>query len=266
MEIKKFSMIGLLSVCMCVACSSQEKNSSKHSELSSNNASEISSSNSEDVTNSGTDISKDISKTNKTTSDNIPDTSTWAKKLLDEGSLTVDLDKNSSDDEIVLSYNDTEENYSIKEFYASINGKNKVSLTNDFSKLSDEQKDMTLEDIMAFDFNSDLTPEYVFIFDTHGCGGNGSHEAWILWSNDTPKFEKLSCLDYYKEGEEGKKGGLDTLYKIEHVDGDSSKMKTYQYTYNEGHSDYQGDLVSLIEYDTANSQFKVSDSWTEQGK
>lgn len=240
------SMLGavvILSICICTACSKQHETT------------QLSSNSSEDEVNSEI-------KTNS--EDYLPDTSSWAQLLSDNGVLSVNLDGVKLDDEIILSYEDYEGSQRIRDFYVSLNETNKIGLSENGDKLSDEQRDMTLENVLSFDYNMDLQPEFVFLFDTHGAGGNGTHEAWILWVDDNPRFEMLDCLKYYAEGEENHtKGGLDTLYKIERVEGDNSKMKTYQYSYLDGHSDYNGDLVSLVGYDNDNNRLVVLDSWKE---
>ena len=249
MRKKKLAAVLMLMICMCTACSKQQETTQQYSNPSRDDA------NSEIKTNSET----------KTNSENdLPDTSSWTKTLTDKGVLDIDLDRNNIDDEIILSYEDCEGSQRIKDFYVSLNETNKIGLSESGDKLSDEQSDMTLENVLSFDYNMDSQPEFVFLFDTHGVGGNGTHEAWILWIGDNPRFEKLDCLKYYAEGEDNsEKGGLDTLYKIERVEGDDSKMKTYQYSYLDGHSDYNGDLVSLIGYDKTDNKLKVLDSWKE---
>ncbi|MCR5753761.1 MAG: hypothetical protein K6G30_02960 [Acetatifactor sp.] len=208
---------------------------------------------------------KDADSEIKTSSeDYLPDTSSWTKSLTDNELLSVNLDGDKLADEIILSYEDYEGSQRIRDFYVSINESYKIGLSENGDKLSDEQRDMTLENVLAFDYNKDLQPEFVFLFDTHGAGGNGTHVAWILWVDDNPRFEMLDCLEYYAEGEgDCTEGGLDTLYKIERVEGDDSKMKTYQYSYLDGHSDYNGDLVSLIGYDNDHDELMVLDSWKE---
>ncbi|WP_026507034.1 hypothetical protein [Butyrivibrio sp. MC2013] len=194
----------------------------------------------------------------------LPDTSSWTKQLANEGETLQDLDFNEQEDKIVLSYKDVEGSQRIQDFYVLLNGNTTVSISDDDRLSQEELEDRSLEDILAFDFDRDSNPEYVFLFDTHGAGGNGTHDAWVLWVSDMPRFELFDLLDYYEEGEgTDSEGGLDTLYQIQRVEGDASKMQTYQYTYMDGHSDYTGDLVSLIGYDRDQKAFVVLDSWKE---
>ena len=233
----------VLAISMCVGCSKQEDDMQQYAEPNQ----------SDSVIEDGGDY--------------LPDTSLWTQLLTDEGVLDVDLDEESQKDKIVLSYEDYEGSQQIQDFYVLLNGNNKVSIFDNKTLSIDEQEDRTLEDIMAFDFNKDSRPEYLFLFDTHGTGGNGTHDAWILWLNDMPRFEILNCLEYYQEGESKySEGGLDTLYKIQHINGDNSKMQTYQYSYLDGHSDYTGDLVSLVGYDAEKDSFVVIDSWKENNE
>ena len=132
--------------------------------------------------------------------EDLPNTETWTSELSNQGELIIDLDGNTQDDKIILAYEEIEGERTLKDFYVLID-EEKVSLFDDTIEVKDEQRHMTLEDILAFDFNEDSKPEYVFLFDTHGAGGNGTHEVYILWMNNMPRFETLDCLDYYQEDE-----------------------------------------------------------------
>ena len=181
------------------------------------------------------------------------DVSGWVDLLEQEGKISVDLDGYLGEETIVLTNEEFEGEQRIKELYVLLNDEKVV--------IPGVITDSSLESIMKFDFDMDEHPEYVFLMDTHGSGGQGTHEAWILWTKKST-FERLECLDEFQEGEQ--EGGVDSLYHIEYVDGDFSKMQTYQYTYRDGHSDYQGDLVSVVAYDTDLGVFQVEDSWVEK--
>jgi len=189
-----------------------------------------------------------------------------AKQDVEDGRAKADVTfEDALPEDVVITYEDVEGEQRIRDISVrSVKGE-KALFPNGSDTLTDEERAMTLEDVKAFDFDYDAKAEYVLLFDTHGAGGNGSHEAWVLWMEDTPRFEVLSCLDSFMEGErDGIDGGVDTLYQVDHVDEDCGKMLTYQYTYQEGRSDYQGDLVTLVKYDEDKKTFVRVDSWKEK--
>lgn len=183
----------------------------------------------------------------------------WSKTLLSDGKLIADLDGDKKDDTIQIEYKEIEGSKYIKEFEVVLAESNAAYKLNDY--------DASFEKLKLFDFDNDGVDELVIMFDTHGAGGQGTHEVYVLWLNsgtitakqlNDPGTEKLEDFEL--------SWNADGIYDIEKIKykGDT-KFMVRQYVWGDGvHANTIGDILSVISFDKESDSFAVEESWLEK--
>lgn len=186
-------------------------------------------------------------------------TDEWSDTLQREGILNEDINGDGQKDSIKIDYVELEGSQYIQTFEISISGKNntfKIEGPYPASFVKMEQ----------YDFDKDQTDEMIFLFDTHGGGGEGTHDIYVLWQNADeitvekidPYFENLKDVD--------SSWNIDGIYDIEKVQyGKDEKLLAYQYVWGEGgHSDKVGIMVSEVLFQKEKKIFVAEESWLEE--
>lgn len=185
-------------------------------------------------------------------------TSEWTAKLSEAGELEIDLNMDEQADYISLANVNMEGSQLISKFEVAIAG-----CANNFII---ENYDASFEKLELFDFDGDGLEELIIMFDTHGGGGQGTHDIYVLWLKDT-------CIEAHK---------LDTLVELT-IDVDASynidgvysfekvlyngqeKLLVRQYMWGEeGHADMIGDMVSIVTLSKDRTQFVAEESWIQK--
>lgn len=182
----------------------------------------------------------------------------WSKTLLMSGELEVDLNGDKRADNIKITYVDKEGSQYIKEF--------KVMLTGQDSPFIIENYDASFEKMELFDFGKDNVEELVIMFDTHGAGGKGTHDIYVM-RLDSGKASKInSAVEPLVDIESF--WNIDDIYDIEKVKYDGEeKMIVRQYVWGtDGHADAIGDIVSIVSFNQEINSFIADSSWMEEAE
>lgn len=128
--------------------------------------------------------------------------------------------------------------------------------------------DASFEKLKLFDFNQDNENELVIMFDTHGAGGQGTHDIYVLWLNsdeiiakqmNNPTAEDLADIE--------SSWTIDGIYDIEKIEyKENIKFLVRQYIWGKGHADTIGDMVSIVSFNEDKESFMVEESWLERTK
>lgn len=182
----------------------------------------------------------------------------WPAKLAESGELEINLNMDEQADLISLVNVNVEGAQLISKFEVLISGcKNNFII---------ENYDASLEKLELFDFDGDGIEELIIMFDTHGGGGQGTHDIYVLWLKD-------SCIEAHK---------LDTLVELTidvdptyNFDGVYSfekvlyngreKLLVRQYMWGEeGHADAKGEMVSIVTLSKDKTRFVAEESWIQK--
>lgn len=186
-------------------------------------------------------------------------TDEWSDTLQQDGILNEDINGDGQSDSIKIDYVELEGSQYIQTFEVSISGgKNTFQIEGPYSASFVKMK--------QYDFDGDQTDEWIFLFDTHGGGGEGTHDIYMLWQNEdgitgekiNPYVENLKDVD--------SSWNIDGIYDIEKVQyGKDEKMLAYQYVWGEeGHSDRVGVLISEVRFQKEKKSFAAEKSWLEE--
>lgn len=132
-----------------------------------------------------------------------------------------------------------------------------------------EEYDASFEKLKLLDIDQDGSKEILLLFDTHGAGGNGTHDFYILKYDAEGFYTKvINTVDgisvHIKETWE-----MDGIYDIEKAEynKEAEKLLVRQYVYGEnGHVDEIGDMVSIVYFDHKSGLLKSEQSWLETNK
>jgi len=184
----------------------------------------------------------------------------WTQTLLETQELTVDLNMDNQDDVIYLTYEEKEGSQYISRFEVKFAGVSEAFIIEDY--------DASLEKLEVFDFNQDKIDELIIIFDTHGSGGQGTHDIFVLSIennslriyNVNPNIEGLVDLE--------DSWSIDEPYVMQKVlYKGNEEMLIRQYVWGEqGHSDHVGDLISIVSLNKETNDIMPGESWLESAK
>lgn len=202
--------------------------------------------------------SKDFSSENETAQIDDP-AAEWSRILQNDGILNADINGDGQDDLVKITYIELEGSQYIEAFELSLAG-----LEHTF-KIEENPYDASFVKMLLYDFDKDNTDEIMLLFDTHGGGGEGTHDLYMLWQDsDNLTGEKIS--PYVEDFEyEDSSWTIDGIYDIEKVlqDGEE-KLLAYQYVWGaEGHSDAVGNMVSEVSFRKESNSFSAEKSWIE---
>ena len=183
----------------------------------------------------------------------------WSKTLQADGSLVADLNGDSKDDTIQIEYDEKEGSQYIKKIEMVIEDSSNPFILSEY--------DASFEKLKLFDFDQDNKNELVIMFDTHGAGGQGTHDIYVLWLNsdeiiakqmNNPITEDLVDIE--------STWNIDGIYNIEKVEyKEDIKFLVRQYIWGEnGHADTIGDMVSIVSFNEEKNSFIAEESWLER--
>lgn len=181
----------------------------------------------------------------------------WNEILLSEGELNTDLNMDGKKDSIQITYEEKEGSEYIKKFELKINGINQSVIIEDY--------DASFEKLDFFDFNQDKLYELIIMFDTHGGGGEGTHDIYILWINsDELVLKKLDTMRKNMEND-NTPYNIDDIYAIEKESyKGKERVLVRQYMWEKSHAETIGDMVSIVSLNRDDNSFVVEESWIEK--
>lgn len=187
------------------------------------------------------------------------DSTVWSKNLLATGMLVADLDNDGVEDTVQIEYTELEGTQYITKF--------EVIVSNSESGfLISETYDASFVKMKMVDIDQDTKEEMILLFDTHGAGGQGTHDLYVLWLNDDGVVARMiDTIDAITVDLE-QNWNVDSIYDIDKIsfNGDK-KLLVRQYMWGDDeHSNWVGDLVSIVSFDSESGLFKAEESWIEQ--
>ncbi len=202
--------------------------------------------------------SKQFSSENETAQIDDP-AAEWSRILQNDGILNADINGDGQDDLVKITYIELEGSRYIEAFELSLAG-----LEHTF-KIEENPYDASFVKMLLYDFDKDNTDEIMLLFDTHGGGGEGTHDLYML-RQDSGKLTGKKISPYVEDFEyEDSSWTIDGIYDIEKVlqDGEE-KLLAYQYVWGaEGHSDAVGNMVSEVSFRKESNSFSAEKSWIE---
>lgn len=182
----------------------------------------------------------------------------WSKTLNQNGILYADINGDGQDDTVKITYEELEGAQYIADFNVNISGLNGLFTV-------EEQYDASFIKMILYDVDKDDADELILLFDTHGGGGEGTHDIYILWmGKDGIKKEIINpYVTDIKNAETS--WNFDGIYNIEKVEiNGEENLLAYQYVWGEnGHSDAVGNIISLVSYQSGQNAFSAKQSWME---
>lgn len=177
----------------------------------------------------------------------------WTSIILKEGELITDLNADGCDDVIKISYKNIEGSNCISNFEIIIMG--------DSSVYSIKNYDASFEKLERMDIDKDGVEDIIFLFDTHGSGGQGTHDIFLFNHSSLKKLS--SSLDINEELKA--ENNVDDIYFMEKIIyNEEERLLVRQYLYGEeGHADGKGDMVSIVSFDSSTDAFIKELSWLE---
>lgn len=182
----------------------------------------------------------------------------WANTLRETGSLNADFNQDGIEDDIQIEYVEKEGTPYIDRFTLSL-GECRHSFVIDEA----DDYDASFQKIELIDLDHDNMNELLILFDTHGGGGEGTHDLYTLWfQKDGIVAQKMSTEDMVFSMP-GETWNIDDIYDIDKVELEGEeKLLTRQYVWGEeGHADQKGTLVSILSYDAKLNQFRIEKCW-----
>lgn len=188
------------------------------------------------------------------------DSAAWSRDLQTTGMLAADLDGDGVEDTVQIEYTELEGTPYITRF--------EIILSNSASGfLISETYDASFEKMEMADIDQDTKEEMFLLFDSHGAGGQGTHDLYVLWlKEDGVVARMMDTIDAISVAMEPD-WMVDSIYDIEKIDrnGDQKLLvRQYMWDCEGGHSSRVGDLVSIVSFDSESGLFKAEESWIEQ--
>lgn len=182
----------------------------------------------------------------------------WSKIILKYNKLKADLNDDGEKDDIKILYEEREGSKYMKKFSLILSNVKRPFFIEDY--------DASFEKLELFDIDQDGNREILLLFDTHGAGGNGTHDFYILkYDAEGFRTKVINTVDgisvHRKET-----WNMDGIYDIEKVEykKEAEKLLVRQYVYGaNGHVDEIGDMVSIVYLDYKSGLLKSEHSWLE---
>jgi hypothetical protein len=182
----------------------------------------------------------------------------WTQTLTETQECTFDLDMDGQSDVIYLTYEKKEGSQYLSRFEVKIADVSEPFLI--------ENYDASFEKLEVFDFDQDGTEELIILFDTHGSGGQGTHDIFVLSVKNhflkiylmEPNTDRLAGLEDSWE--------IDEPYMIQRVlYHGNEELLIRQYIWGEqGHSDHVGDLISIVALEKESGRILSKEAWMER--
>ncbi len=182
----------------------------------------------------------------------------WNESLSLNGKIDADLNEDGYPDRVQLEYEEKEGSMYISRFECEISGISSLFVLQDY--------DAAFEKLELFDFNEDGMNEIIFMYDTHGTGGEGTHDIYVLWiETDFLKVQKIAPDIQGRCGLE-EYWNVDGIYSLDKcLYKGQEKVVVRQYVWGkDGHADQIGDAVSIVSLNETDSCFVAEDSWLDR--
>lgn len=189
----------------------------------------------------------------------------WVPYLNENGQLTVDVNGDGINDLFRIEYVDKEGGIYIALFEFALGEGGQFTISESSSPLEDY--DAQLEAIELLDFNGDGTEELILMFNTHGAGGCGTHEIFVLWPDEENRITSQKIDSYVELSEDNQiqtseDTYFDMIYRIQKIVYEGKeRLMTYQSMWEGTHSNGTGDLVSIVTLDRDSNMFKAEQAW-----
>ncbi len=189
----------------------------------------------------------------------------WVPYLNQNGELTVDVNGDGVDDRFRIEYVDKEGGIYIAFFEFMLGEGEQFTISESTSPYEDY--DAQLEVIELLDFNGDETDELILMFDTHGVGGRGTHEIFVLWMDNNKRITAQRMDGYVELSKDNQiqtseDTNFDMIYRIQKIVYEGKeRLMTYQSMWEGTHSNGTGDLVSIVTLDRDSNMFKAEQAW-----
>lgn len=186
--------------------------------------------------------------------------STWTETLRETHELSFDLNNDNQEDVIYISYEEKEGSPYIKKFEVKVSGSDTSFVIEDY--------DASFEKLETIDFDKDSTDELLILFDTHGGGGQGTHDIFVLSIENGLLYVYNIKSVINEKAEIDASWNIDDPYTFEKVlYNETEEILIRQYVWDEqGHSNHIGDLISIISFSKENNNFFSKNSWMEVAK
>lgn len=181
----------------------------------------------------------------------------WTKILQKNDELIADFNKDSAEDSIQIIYEEKEGSKYINQFRLSLGGAKYPFIITDY--------DASFQKIVVIDMNQDNHNELVIIFDTHGGGGQGTHDLYVIELNtDEIIAKKINTTDI-STLEIEPSWNIDDIYDIDKIEFEGTeKLLVRQYIWGKnGHADMIGNLISIVSLDGESNIFGIEKAWIE---
>lgn len=191
------------------------------------------------------------------------ETAEWSRTLADSNVLEADLNRDGQTDSIYMECVEEEGAQLIFEFEIQISGFRNPCILNELDG-SYRQLDASFEKLELFDLNGDGTDELILMFDSHGAGGQGTHDIYVVWMDGKELSARKVGQDVEGRADLSTADGVDGIYSLEKISWDGEvKLLVRQYAWKGAHSDGFADVLSLVRMEKGADRFRAEDSWTE---
>ncbi len=181
----------------------------------------------------------------------------WTKILQETDELIADFNRDSIEDSIEIIYEEKEGTKYIKQFKLLLSGSKNPFIISDY--------DASFQKIEVIDVDQDSNDELIVMFDTHGGGGQGTHDLYVIkFNTDEIIAKKINTTDT-SSLKMKLSWNIDDIYDIEKIEfGGTEKLLVCQYIWGEnGHADMIGNLISIVSFDDESNIFVVEEAWME---
>lgn len=181
----------------------------------------------------------------------------WTRSLQEKNELVADFNKDLVEDNIQIVYEEKEGAKYIDRFQFSLGGNEYPFVIDDY--------DASFQKIEIIDIDQDGNDELVIVFDTHGGGGQGTHDLYIIRLNtDEILAKKINTIDTSSLKMDST-WNIDDIYDIDKIEfNGNEKLLVRQYVWGEnGHSDMIGNLISIVSFNNELNIFLPEKSWME---
>lgn len=127
-----------------------------------------------------------------------------------------------------------------------------------------------IERLELIDFDADGTEEIIVMFNTHGNGGNGTHELYVLWIEEDKSIISSGPIMYTEITEAsgadiGEETRIDTIYYIQKVEYEGKmRLQTHQNIWENTHANSVEDLICIVSLEKGSSSLVAEKAWISE--
>lgn len=180
------------------------------------------------------------------------------------GEVLVDANKDAIEDSFRIKYVDREGGLYIEEFEFALGGGSSF-------RILESELPYTfnghIEYIDSFDFNEDGKEELLVMFDTHGAGGQGTHELYVLWLEEDGSIISDGPITHVEMSDTvrpdlSEAARVDTIYQVQKVELEGKLcLQTRQYAWENFHVESIGNLVCIVTLEKGSNELVAEEAW-----